>query len=433
MLPGRFSRMSDHVINTNGIELLKLNAIYGANGAGKSNLIYALTLLKDFLIKGSIPIQFITETFKFDKESHSKDVYLGVEFIKDNIPFYYGLTINKGIIIEEELQISGLGKKEDKVLFLRTDKIDRKELDITFSDEVLNDPEASQFPPFLKNEILERDKPVLYYMKNRQNKAFEYFKNAIDWFDKDLVLIMPDSRPGAMVLQLEKNKALYAFAIDVMKSFNTGVTDIHIETIPINDFFGEDDKQEAERMTAELKAKPGMAKFLRSEYEDVAVVLEDNKPVVKRITFSHGEEGSNSRFQLSEESDGTRRLLEYLPALYGVVNTRKTFFIDEIERSLHPLLVKELIRKFSHDPEAKGQLIFSTHESNLLDQEIFRPDEIWFAEKNKQGATELYALSEFKEHHTINIRNGYLTGRYGGIPFLGDLKNLNWEKYAQAI
>ena len=79
----------------------------------------------------------------------------------------------------------------------------------------------------------------------------------------------------------------------------------------------------------------------------------------------------------------------------------------------------------------QGQLIFSTHESNLLDQDIFRPDEIWFAEKNKEGATEVYALSEFKEHHTIDIRKGYLNGRYGGIPFLGNLKDLNWEKYAE--
>ena len=79
-----------------------------------------------------------------------------------------------------------------------------------------------------------------------------------------------------------------------------------------------------------------------------------------------------------------------------------------------------------------GQLILSTHESNLLDQNIFRPDEIWFAEKNKEGATELYALSEFKEHHTIDIRKGYLNGRYGGIPFLGNLKDLNWKKYAKA-
>src|ERR1700712_1108747 len=113
MLPGRFSRMPYHVYKTADIELLKLNAMYGANGAGKSNLIKSLALLCQFVETGNLPIEFLIETFKFDKESRKKDVYLGVEFIKDETPYYYGITINQGIIIEEELLISGIGKKED--------------------------------------------------------------------------------------------------------------------------------------------------------------------------------------------------------------------------------------------------------------------------------------------------------------------------------
>jgi len=432
MLPGRFNRLPHHVFKADGIELLKLNAIYGANGAGKSNLINALAILKDFVMDGEMPIELITETFKFDKESKTKDVYLGIEFIKDDVPYYYGLTINQGIIIEEELQISGLGKKEDKILFIRTDNVTEKNIELTFSKEVADDKEASIFPAFLKNEILERNKPVLFHMKNRQNKVFDPFKSALDWFEKGLELISPHSRPGGMVLRLEKDKNFHEFARDIMRSFNTGIQDIHVDTIPIEDYFGEDNKQDAERITADLRAKSGKMKFIRTLFEEVVFVLEEGKPVAKRILFSHGEDGGNVKFQFSEESDGTRRLMEYLPALFSAVNKCKTYFVDEIERSIHPLLIKELLKKFSHDEETKGQLIFSTHESNLLDQDIFRPDEIWFAEKNKVGATELYALSEFKEHHTIDIRKGYLNGRYGGIPFLGNLKDLNWEKYAEA-
>ena len=406
--------------------------IIGANGAGKSNLINAFSILRDFIIDGEMPIDLITETFKFDKESASRDVYLGIEFIKEKVPYYYGLTINQGIIIEEELQISGLGKGDDKQLFLRTDKVGEKNLEITFSKEVQEDKEAAIFPSFLKNEILDRNKPVLFHMKNRQNKVFEPFKNALEWFEKNIELIMPYSRPGGLVLQLERNKAFLDFAIEIMKSFNTGIHDIHIDTIPIEDYFGEDNKQEAERIIADLKAKTGKMKFIRNHFEEVVFVLVDNKPMAKRIMFSHGEDNGQVKFQFSEESDGTRRLMEYLPAVFNAVSKCKTYFIDEIERSIHPLLIKELIKKFSHDKDTKGQLIFSTHESNLLHQDIFRPDEIWFAEKNKEGATELYALSEFKEHHTIDIRKGYLNGRYGGIPFLGNLKDLDWEKYAKA-
>ncbi len=432
MLPGRFNRLAHHVIKADKISLLKLNAVYGANGAGKSNLVNALSLLKNFLTDGEMPIEFISGTFKFDKESKVKDVYLGVEFIKEEIPYYYGLTINQGVIIEEELLISGLDEVSDKLLFSRTDNADEKNLNVVFSKEVEEDPEASLFPTFLKNEIIERNKPVLFYMKNRKNKVFKPFKDALEWFEKGFEVIMPHSKPRGLVLYLEKNKSLHEFAVDIMRTFNTGIYNIHLETIPAEDFFGEDDEKEVNRLVAALKANPDKVQILSAQSEEVAFMLEDNKPVAKRIVLSHSEDNGEAKFKFSDESDGTRRLLEYIPAIFEAVNKCKTYFIDEIERSIHPLLIKELIKKFSHDKKTKGQLIFSTHESNLLDQDIFRPDEIWFAEKNKKGATEVYALSEFKEHHTIDIRKGYLNGRYGGIPFLGHLKDLNWEKYAKA-
>jgi len=431
MLPGRFNRMNYHVYKAGNIELLKLNAMYGANGAGKSNLIKSLALLSEFVRTGNLPIEFLVETFKFDKDSRKKDVYLGVEFIKDEIPYYYGITLNQGIITEEELLISGIGKKEDLSLFLRTDKAGEKDLQLNFSKEVMNDKEASIFPLFLKNEILERNKPVLYHMASRKNKVFEPYTKALEWFTTDLVPIMPSSRPSGLPLQLEQDKAFYNFASEVMQSFNTGIKSIKVENIPIEDFFGEEDKQQAERITAELKANPNKIRPFRTEHEEIIFVLDGDRAYAKRLYFLHDTDGGIEKFTAAEESDGTNRLLDYLPAFYTAIKTKRIYLIDEIERSVHPLLIKELIKKFSHDEFTKGQLIFSTHESNLLDQDIFRPDEIWFAEKNK-GATEVYALSEFKEHHTIDIRKGYLNGRYGGIPFLGNLKDLNWEKYAEA-
>lgn len=431
MLPGRSSRLSHHLIRKGDFELLKLNAIYGANGAGKSNLIRSLQLLKSFLLKGEMPIQFFTETFKLDDESRLQDIYIGVEFIKENVPFFYGLTINQGIVVEEELLISGIDNKEDQILFRRTDKVEQKELDITFDQNILNDSEASLFPAFLKNELLERNKPALFYMKNRQNKVFNIFRIALEWFEIDLNLILPTSKPGGIAMLLEENKYFYDFAVTIMRSFNTGVVDIKVETITAEDYFGEDDKHRIDILTAELKANSRKVKIIREKNQDLIFIIENNKPLIKKLVFYHSEDDGKKKFELSQESDGTIRLLDYIPVLFSLIYGNMTFFIDEIERSIHPLLIKELIKKFSLDPQTKGQLIFSTHESNLLDQELFRPDEIWFAEKNKQGATELFPLSDFKEHHTIDIRKGYLTGRYGAIPFLGNLKDLNWDKYAE--
>jgi hypothetical protein len=431
MLPGRSSRLSNHIIKEGDVEILKLNALYGANGAGKSNLILALELLKTFLTTGQMPIQFITETFKFDENSRLKDVYIGVEFIKNNVPFFYGLTINQGIITEEELLISGLEKNEDRVLFRRSDNVEQKALDIFFHDEVARDSEASLFPAFLKHELLQRNQPVLFYMKNRQNVAFLVFKSAIEWFEKDLIILRPNSKPSGIAILFDQ-KVIKDFALSIMRSFDTGIADIKVETIPAEEYFGQDDKVQIDMLMAELKTQSLPWKELKQNNSDVLFTIENNKPIIKKIFFYHKEDGGKNRFEFFQESDGTQRLFEYIPVLFSLIYTAKSFMIDEIERSIHPLLIKELIKKFSIDSNTKGQLIFSTHESNLLDQELFRPDEIWFAEKNKQGATELFALSDFKEHHTIDIRKGYLNGRYGAIPFLGNLKDLNWDKYAEA-
>ena len=164
--------------------------------------------------------------------------------------------------------------------------------------------------------------------------------------------------------------------------------------------------------------------------DELVLVKEGDSYFVKRLILEHkGENDFLTDFYLDEESDGTIRLLDFVPAFQDLLSKNKVFIIDELERSIHPLLIKELVMKFSLDNLSKGQLIFTTHESNLLDQDIFRQDEIWFAEKDENGSTDLYSLSDFKEHKTIDIRKGYLNGRYGSIPFLGNLKDLNWHKY----
>ncbi len=147
------------------------------------------------------------------------------------------------------------------------------------------------------------------------------------------------------------------------------------------------------------------------------------------MTTHLNDKGEEVEFSIGMESDGTKRLIDYIPALNGIINDESVYLIDEIERSIHPITIKEIISKISLDSSAKGQLIFTTHESSLLDQDILRPDEIWFAQKDIDGSSKLYSLSDYNIHNTANIENGYLNGRYGGIPFLSNLRDLNWHKY----
>jgi AAA15 family ATPase/GTPase len=124
--------------------------------------------------------------------------------------------------------------------------------------------------------------------------------------------------------------------------------------------------------------------------------------------------------KISAKSDGTVRLLTLIPALYDDIYQNKIIFVDEIDNSIHPNLMFELL-KFYANTKSNGQLIFTTHTTKLLNQqELVRPDEIWLTEKS-EGNTRMYSLNDFKLHNTLNIENGYLDGRYGGIPVIEEI------------
>jgi AAA15 family ATPase/GTPase len=216
---------------------------------------------------------------------------------------------------------------------------------------------------------------------------------------------------------------------------STGIEEILIEKLDYDEFIGKDDiKADIADNTflRKLKENPASMLVVRNAKtkEDVSLVYENDNIIVKRLVTHHtGILGEKTAFNIYEESDGTKRLIDFIPAFQGIIHEKKVFIIDEIEHSLHPILIKELLKKLALDEHIKGQLIFSTHESNLLDNSILRPDEIWFAQKDISGASKFYSLSDFKMHNTLSIENGYLNGRFGGIPFLGNLTDLNWDNH----
>jgi AAA15 family ATPase/GTPase len=137
------------------------------------------------------------------------------------------------------------------------------------------------------------------------------------------------------------------------------------------------------------------------------------------------QDGQAIPFGIEQESDGTKRILDLIPALHSFKQKPLCYFIDEIDRSLHPMLAREFIDFFFRSCQNRpAQLIVTTHESSLLDQDLLRRDEIWFAEKDEQGATKLYSLLDFAPRNDLDLRKNYLQGRFGAIPFLGGMERL---------
>ncbi len=422
--------LPNHKYSNNSLDFLKLAAIYGANGAGKSNLVKALALLQSMVIDDVPTSHTWGARFKFVQKNQKQ--VLAVEFIQDETPFYYAIEIEKGLISAEELYISGLGKTKDKLVFERKTQPDGSTI-LTFLEEFEKDAKGQMLKSILLEEFVKPGKTMLKFLANRDNIHLKIVKKAYKWFEDTLQIISPDTKPLAFVHHLEGDPGFKEYAEDTMRSLNLGINALILEKENINDVFKND--KDNEEAIAEIRnkladGKGGILGFRNPDGNELLFVKEGDEIIMKTLKLQHlGKDGQKAMFEINEESDGTIRLLDFVPAFRDIVLNKKVYVIDEIERSLHPILIKELVSKFSHDAKSKGQLIITTHESNLLDQSIFRQDEIWFVEKKESGETDLYSLSDFKEHNTIDIRKGYLNGRYGSVPFLANLQELNWHGY----
>ncbi|HMS67037.1 MAG TPA: AAA family ATPase [Saprospiraceae bacterium] len=421
----RLKTLLDHQYNINGFEILKLSSIYGANGAGKSNLIKSLFQFQKLVTREEIPFRLKETLHKF---VNKKEQILAIEFIQDKTPLYYGIVLSEDKIITEELYLSGLGKKEDQLIFERKTVGDKT--NIKFLDAFESDEKSQVLKTVLLEEFVKATEPVLKLLANRDNKYLKDVKKAYQWFSETLEIITPDSKPSALAHKIDVDIEFKKYAEDLMCSFNIGIKSLETEKKNIQEFFGEDNDNELDKLIKTVEDSPKKMIGLTSRRGDEIILVKEQDTIwVKTLKVEHSSSSNSAFFDLDEESDGTVRLLDFVPAFKQVISSAKVYLIDEIERSIHPLLIKELVKKFSLDNKTLGQLIFTTHESNLLDQDIFRQDEIWFAEKDLNGSTDLYSLSDFKEHKTIDIRKGYLNGRYGSIPFLGNLEDLNWHDY----
>lgn len=430
MIPySRLGTLSHHKYPICDIEILKIASIYGANGAGKSNLIKSLGLLKKLIVNGKMPFGLDNSVFKFNS-SDSQSQILAIEFIEQSVPFLYAIEIIGETIATEELYLSGLGKSKDKLLFER--KTDSNKLTtLNFLQEFENDEKSQLLKEVLIEDFISYNSTIFKLLSNRDNKFLDKVKIAFNWFSQTLQIITPQSKPKALVQQLDIDNDFKLYAQELMSSFNIGITTLDTEKKTLKDFFGENDEITVDKILHELEESENQMLGLTSERGDELIITkEDGKVWIKRLKVGH--KGLNEKivlFDLEEESDGTIRLLDFVPAFQSITTQQKVFVVDEIERSIHPLLIKELVKKFSEDKESRGQLIFTTHESNLLDQSIFRKDEIWFVEKDESASSNIYSLNDYKEHNTIDIRKGYLNGRYGGIPFLANLSDLKWHSH----
>ena len=400
------------------ISILKAGLIYGANASGKSNMIKAIALIQRIATRG-IPQKNI-EPFKLE-EPNNLPSKIELEFKVGKRNFAYGVEFTiRGILEEWFYEIND---RKDKMIYTR--KVVNGENKFEFGT-INGNADTHQFVRFVSQGTTLKDSFLSEYVK-RNGKGLNVIVEAYIWLSENLKILFPESRYRGISIRAEQDKEFAKATKSLLSYFNTGIVDVCRMKISKEEV--DLPRNLIDKFISE--AKPNERVMIASDFGESFYMFEADKDgvnvlIYKQKTIHKLMNGKEVYFEMNEESDGSIRLLDFMPMLIDLRLNDCVYLVDEIDRSMHPMLSRKLLEYYLHhlEDERKTQLIFTTHESNLLDLNVIRADEVWFVEKGKDGASYLTSLAEYKPRE--DVRKGYLQGRYGAIPFFAPIKSLKW-------
>ena len=386
--------------------VLPIAAIYGGNASGKTNLFKALSFTKSLVVKGTQPESLIpVEPFRLDAGTANQPSRFTFDLLIDEMIYEFTFAVTRKAVVEEKLAV--ITSTSEKVLYHRRDG------QPNFDSSLAKDT-------FLKFAFKgTRDNQL--FLTNSVSQKVEHFRPVYNWFKEALELVAPDSRFEPFELFCDEGHPLYATMNEVLPQLDTGIAHLGGEEIPLDSVsvleqlkpkFQEEINED---VTVRVRA-PNNERFI--------VTRKGDKLVAKKlVTYHPRADGKEAKFEIRQESDGSLRVIDLLPAFLelSLQDSKKVYVIDEIDRSLHTLLTRRLLEAYlaNCSAETRSQLLITTHDVLLMDQQLLRRDEMWVTERDVSGASKLISFNEYKDvRKDKDVRKSYLQGRLGGIPHI---------------
>ena len=371
--------------------LLRSVAIYGANAGGKSNLIKALQYMRAVVAESASVMQpdqtFNIQPFRLDALSVAQPTEFDVSFVLDGVRHQYGFELTAQRVTREYLLVYKAFKPQQWF---------ERNYDAASGKDVYDFGVGLKGP---KSVWEGATRPNALFLSMAVQLNSEQLKPVFAWFVNKLAIFNEITPLGQhfSVDMLRKPEGKRAIC-DFLTSADISISDIEVVTRKVS---GQD---------VHFDMAAGKTEVLNEEQE------------VNELLFHHVTDQGKAVFSLGDESMGTRNLLFLTGPVLDILDNGMALVVDELDSSLHPLLVRRLVELFQNPAVNKkgAQLIFTTHDTSLLDPDLFRRDQIWFVEKDPDQASKLYPLSDFSPRKNEALERGYLMGRYGALPFLGD-------------
>lgn len=425
------SQHSDHLAQNEageGRSILPIAAIYGANAAGKSNLIKAMSFVQDLVVRGTRSGQSIpVSTFKLGNYSSHPSKFELI-FTYAGSQYSYGFRLNRDQILEEWLYGIPKNRKREVMYFERTTSTTR-ETTVEYGARLKDKNTNQQRLEF----IAEGTRHNQLFLTEAVDRNVQSLEPVADWFKKVLTIISAEASYIGLEMRLRNDEAFTDFLSKFLHFAGTGIDSISTEKVDLNfdRHFPSLPESMREKISQQIEdLDKNSAAIIETNKGGRMIVSKnsENRVSVTELRTRHlSEDGKLIDFSLNEESEGTQRLIHLLPSLFLLKqDSEKVVFLDELDRRLHPQLSRRFVEVELGCRNKNNQLIFTTHDTNLLDLDLLRRDEIWFVEKNQQGSSSCYSLAEFKIRPDLKVEKGYLNGRFGAIPFFGNIQSLGW-------
>lgn len=381
---------STHVAQTSVKTLpgiLRSAAIYGPNASGKSTFLNALNYLRSVVAESASVLQpgqvYNLMPFKLDAVTAQEPTSFEITFLMDGVRHQYNFAMTQSRIVSESLLVYRSNKPQE--WFSRHINDDGESYAYKFSTHLTGPRKIWE----------ESTRSNALFLSTAAQLNSELLSPIFSWITQSIVYL-----PANVPLNLEPTTTLLSTEQgrltirDFLIQADISIADV--QAIPRKGF-----------MQQVVFGASGVAHTSREESEFLVP------------QFLHTTSRGSASFELTDESQGTQRLYGLIAPVLDILKSGRILVVDELDSSLHTLLVRRLIQMF-HDPKlntANAQLIFSTHDTSLLDRTLFRRDQIWFTEKDASQATKLYPLTDFGPRKQEAWERGYLMGRYGAVPF----------------
>ena len=395
---------NSYVIHTNGLRILKIALIYGANASGKTTILKALEFLRDIVLepktKKTDELDF--QPFLFDSETPNQNAVMSIEFLANDTKYFYEVAFFKKAVVYEVLNFHNPKKAN---IYKRTTDIKNEFTEITFGSKIKIDKTIEKN---LEANTLWNNTVLGGFLKT--NIDIKELKEVVEWF-KNYLYPLIDTKTqleGFVTSKIDQGELTKFDVINILKKADFHISDILIQ---------ENEKAIPDGFIELVK------KQLKAHDSEVKKLEEKGKITSVSIEFEHTVNQAKYTLPIELESQGTRRFYGFAGLLALLIKNSTSFPIDELESSLHPELYTHFILSFLLNSN-KSQIIATTHNREIFDnKDIFRNDAIWFTDKNENGSTELYSLADFDSsivRNTTNIYNAYKSGKLKATPNVGD-------------